>query len=184
LFDPYGVGDPEMFLSSLRHKDGRSQSVVTLKMDPESEATIMLSMSGDYKTTQKSFVKDMKLGQQGEDGWSWWSTADGDTKVLFEGGSIVLGEREELQKFELRRYVHNADSIKRLADSDAPIATLGTDHSSSASIVEILANEGHGDTVSESTYFTETRFTKAGIERKTTSDFGLIGSIIAQLAGE
>ncbi len=33
----------------------------------------------------------------------------------------------------------------------------------------------------ESLYFTETHFAKTGMERKTTSDLGLLGSIIAQL---
>jgi len=37
------------------------------------------------------------------------------------------------------------------------------------------------DAKAKSAYLTETRFTKTGMERRTVSDFGLIGSIIAQL---
>ena len=47
-----------------------------------------------------------------------------------------------------------------------------------------LAREGHGDTDMVSKYSTETLFTKNGMERRTVSDFGLIGAIIAQLGAE
>ena len=49
-------------------------------------------------------------------------------------------------------------------------------------IADMLSEKKVEDAKAESTYFTETRFTKTGIDRRTVSDFGLIGSIIAQLA--
>jgi len=68
-----------------------------------------------------------------------------------------------------------------MAESDAPIVTVGRDHGTILQLIDMLAREGHGETQAVSTYLTETRFTKSGMERKTTSDFGLIGAIIAQL---
>jgi hypothetical protein len=47
-----------------------------------------------------------------------------------------------------------------------------------------LSDKKTQDAVAVTTYNTETSFTKNGIQRRTVSDFGLIGSIIAQLAPE
>ena len=97
---------------------------------------------------------------------------------------MVLGSKEEIEKFNKRRSNTNKEWISRLAASDAPIATLGKDTTTTLSLIDVLAREGHGETQAVSIYLTETRFTKTGMERKTTSDFGLIGSIIAQLNDE
>jgi len=182
LFVPYGIRDPEMFLSSLGNKDGRSPNIVTAKLDLDSEDPIVLSMSGDQMLMRKSFVSDLKLTSSGEDGWSSWSTTDDEIQVLFEGDPIAIGSGEEIEKFNKRRSNANKEWISRLATSDAPVVTLGKDSTTTLSLIAMLAREGHGDTQAVSTYLTETRFTKTGMERKTTSDFGLIGSIIAQLA--
>ena len=184
MFEPYGVHNPEMFLSSLGGKDGRRSNIVTVKLDADSEESIMLSMSGDYLRTQKSFVKELKATQNGEDGWSWWSTMDGDIQVLFEGGLITLGAADEIKKFTSRRGNQSPDSVNQLAKSDAAIATIGRDTTTGLNLIDTLAREGHGDTKVVSKYFTETRFTKNGMkERRTVSDFGLIGSIIAAAWG-
>ena len=45
----------------------------------------------------------------------------------------------------------------------------------------MMSEKRYRDEKKGSSFLTETRFTKAGMERKTVSDFGLIGWIIAQL---
>ncbi len=184
LFAEYGISDPEMFLSSLGGTPGRSQNIVTVKRDAESEESIMLSMSGNYQLTQKSFIKEMKPDQFGEDGWSYWSTRDHEIEIRFEGGSIALGSKDEFQKMTLGHGTSIPERFRRLAESDAPISTIRNDRDSASQITEMLSAKKSDDAKAESTYFTETRFTKSGIERRTISDFGLIGSIIAQLAQE
>ena len=184
LFEPYGIEDPELFLSSLGGRDERSSNIVTVRMDVDSDESVMLSMSGNHGLTQKSFVKDMKTPRYGEDGYSWWSTSDGDTEIDFERGPITLGPAEEVKKIRLRRGSRVPDTLRRMAESDAPIVTIGRDHGSILPLISFLAREGHGDTKVVSTYLTETRFTKTGMERRTVSDFGFIGWMIAQLAAE
>ncbi len=184
LFEPYGIRDPEMFLSSLGDGKTLSQNIVTVKLDAESDEPIVLSMSGDHPLTLKSFIKELKMKSSGEDGWSEWGTDDGDLSIMFEGGKIAIGSEEELKKFKERRNGQAPKLNARLADSDAPITTIGRDAATTLAVVEMLAREGHGETKPISAFLTETRFTKTGMERRTVSDFGLIGSIIAQMAVE
>ena len=72
-------------------------------------------------------------------------------------------------------YFRNAKSVA---------STIGHDADLSAPIAEVLGEKKSNDIKAVSTYFTETRFTRSGMERNTISDFGLIGSIIAQLGQE
>jgi hypothetical protein len=74
--------------------------------------------------------------------------------------------------------------LTELKDSKASIATVGRDEKSAVAIASAISDKKADDSKAVTNYFTETRFTKNGIERKTVSDFGLIGSIIAQLAPE
>ena len=60
------------------------------------------------------------------------------------------------------------------------IVTAGRDRDSVKAVVEMFG-ETNDTTSVGNRYLTETRFTRTGIERRTVSDFGLIGSIIAQL---
>jgi hypothetical protein len=71
--------------------------------------------------------------------------------------------------------------LSKMGDILAPITTIGIDRDSAEVIADILSERKSDRSKANSNYRTETRFTKTGIERKTTSDFGLIGSIIAQL---
>ena len=181
LFDPYGIQDPELFLSSLSTQDSRSQNIVTVKLESDSEEPIILSVSGNDQLTQKSLTKEMKPKWGSDDGRSEWITTDGDINALFENGSIALGSNMEIQKFKTRRNNSDPQQTRLLAESEAPIATIGRDHESASQIVDVLSAKKSDDARTESSYFTETHFTKAGLERRTVSDFGLIGLIIAQL---
>ncbi len=140
----------------------------------------MLSTSGDYSRTQRSLVSEMKMDKQGEDGWSYWSTTDGETQAMFESGLIALGSSDEIKKVTFKRGDQIPVSLRPLADSDAPIATIGRDTTTGPGLIEILGGDAINKQVA--TYFTETRFTKTGMDRRTVSDFGLVGTIIAELA--
>ena len=124
----------------------------------------------------------MKPDWQGEDGFYGMKTTDGDLTVRFAEGIVILGPSDQFEKLTHVYLGKPNDFVGGLLKSSASIITIGHDNTTTLSLVDMLAHDGHGDTKAVSTYYTETRFSKAGMERKTTSDFGLIGSIIAQLA--
>jgi len=48
-------------------------------------------------------------------------------------------------------------------------------------MVELIAEPKSSDTTVNSRFITETRFSRTGLERRTISDFGLVGWIISHL---
>jgi hypothetical protein len=62
--------------------------------------------------------------------------------------------------------------------------TVVNEADSFGKLVDVLSERKNENAPIPSQYTTETRFNKNGIERRTMSDFGLIGSIIEQLVAE
>jgi hypothetical protein len=65
-------------------------------------------------------------------------------------------------------------------ESKSVAVTFAKDTNSAEKVVEVLGNARENKSVI-TTYTTETRFTEKGIERKTVSAFGLLGTILEQL---
>lgn len=188
LFEPYGISDPELFLSSFSNKNQKSLNIVTTRLDAQ-DGSVVIAALGDANLVRKSLSPDLKPPRQlVEGGLNTWSTGEGDVQVAFDQDMIKIGSKEDLMKINGMRLGELSDirsePLRRLALSRAPIATVGQDSASVIPTVEMLASEARADTRSVSTFMTETRFTKTGIERRTISDFGVIGFILAQLNAE
>ncbi|MBP9664280.1 MAG: hypothetical protein KBD94_06625 [Pyrinomonadaceae bacterium] len=187
LLEPYGIRDPELFLSSIGGKHTPSKNIVTARLDPDNEETVVMTVAGTTaQATVQSLSPDLKPPEPIIEGnVNIWSTVDNEIQVAFDD-CIKIGSKENLARLNGSRDGQlsdiRSDTLRKLATSRAPITTVGHDNVLALQLVTILAREGHGDTQAVSTYLTETRFTKTGIERKTTSDFGFIGQIIAQIA--
>lgn len=187
LFEPYDIRDPEMFLSSLGANGQKSRDIITAKLDAQSEYNIVIAANGGSQIALKALSPDLKPPKPIiEGGLNIWSTEESDVQVAFDQDMIKICSKDDLPKINGMRLGELSDirseSLRQLAISTAPITTVGQVDTSTLQIVEMLASEGRGEIQRPSTYFTETRFTKTGIERRTVSDFGLIGSIIAQVA--
>ena len=189
LFEPYGIKDPETFLDSIGHPNS-SRDIVTVKLDLEGERLLVIATQGDeYNKTLKTLTDDMKPPKQNiEDGRNIWTGSKGDLQAVFVGGAVGIGSAQDLQQSErMMKYLTNdinSSEMEQLAASKSPVTTVGTDPELPPRIASTLSDKKSDDARATSRYLSETRFTKNGIERKTVSDFGLIGSIIAQLAPE
>jgi hypothetical protein len=189
LFEPYGIKDPETFLDSIGHPNS-SRDIVTVKLDVEGERLLVIATQGDeYNKTLKTLTDDMKPPKQNiEDGRNIWTGSKGDLQAVFVGGAVGIGSAQDLQQSErMMKYLTNdinSSEMEQLAASKSPVTTVGTDPELPPRIASTLSDKKSDDARATSRYLSETRFTKNGIERKTVSDFGLIGSIIAQLAPE
>ena len=189
LFEPYGIRDPEQFLGSFGDPRFVSRSIVTAKLDEQSDETIAVLATGDYQARTKALSSDLKPPKElVEGGENIWTADDENLQMAFDVQMTRIGSKEDLLRVS---GMHSGESrdiksdlLRRLANSKSPVSTVGRDGSSILALVDILAREGHGETKAVSTYLTETRFTKTGMERRTVSDFGFIGWMIAQLAAE
>ena len=163
------------------------RNIITAKLDPEGEEPVIIVTRGNDQQILKTLTSDLKPPNPVvEDGINLWSTPDGDLQLVFSGNGAGIGSKKNLEAclFWSPHWYEDTQSelLKKLTSTKAPIATVGRDNTSAAQIADMLSEKKSDDAKTESTYFTETRFTKTGIERRTVSDFGLIGSIIAQLA--
>ncbi len=172
LFEPYGIHDPETFLSSV------DSNIVTGKVGHEGDNVFAVATMRDLPKARSSIDPDLKPLNP-----SYWRDNENEIEAVFRDSRIVIGSKGAL----VFLFDHGGeplpptDLLTKLGQSKAPIATVGKDNSTSSQIVDMLVPSKTENTKVASTYFTETRFTKTGIDRRTTSDFGLIGLIIAQL---
>lgn len=183
FFEPYGIRAPETFLSAV------DSTIVTIKSGSDGEQPVVVANVLDPKVVKTSFVEGLKPDKVpfGPTMIEHWSELDGDLAAGFAGGWVIVGDNEVVSKCLEEKpdggfiATANGRSFER---KNAGIMSFGVELGNVLPLVEVLSREGSGDIRSVSTYVTETRFTKTGIDRRTTSDFGLIGSIIAQLGGD
>lgn len=188
LFTSYSIRDPEAFLASIESPKIKSP-ILTVRFDVEGDEPVLIYSGGDLKETVRSLLAGFRPPKSLiEGGTNIWVSRDGDFQARFGPNGDLIGTKELLDKFggsELGELsTIKTEPLKRLALSDAPITTVGEEETTCANIAEFFSEKKSDDAKAVSTYLTETRFTKTGIERRTVSDFGLIGSIIEQLGKE
>lgn len=179
FFEPYGVKDGESFLSAV------GPTIVTGKTDGEGDGVVIAAGITDRDKLLKSLGSVLKSKEvpYGNGRLNIWQSDDGELSAFIEENSIVLGETDTLLKCcVLEHGMPSSPGFARMkSNSGATSKTISTDTSTVSQIAEMLSEKKSDDAKAKSTYFTETRFSKTGMERRTVSDFGLIGSIIAQL---
>jgi len=183
LFEPYGIRDAELFLSSV------GPDLLTANADADGEKPFVITTVKDNEKLKRSITSDLRPTKAATDeGINFWRGKDDDIEAVFTADKLIIGSTQGVGSCfgggAFPSTPFEKEWLAQLKDSKAPIATLGRDERSAEQIVSTLSEGKSDEAKAESRYFTETRFTKNGIERKTVSDFGLIGSIIAQLAPE
>ncbi len=183
LLEPYGIENGETFLSAAGH------TIITANAANDGEGPVVLATVIDKDKILKSLRSVLKPVEisAGNRRLSIWRSDDGELSAIINDKSIVLGETDSLLKCCVAE--HGQSSIRQdLAGikfgSGATIKTISTDRETPSQIVEALAEKKSEDSKAVTTLFTETRFTRLGIERRTTSNFGLIGAILANLHSE
>ncbi|MEP6848804.1 MAG: hypothetical protein ABI999_08095 [Acidobacteriota bacterium] len=180
LFEPYGIRDIEGFLSLV---DG---DIVTAKFDAEGENPVVIASVKDKEKIKKTLAADLKPNKQMSDelGVEAYRSDDGDAAVFIDN-KVIAGDADSVIKCLKAKqsgdnFTKNS-ALKQLTDSKATAATAASDTETAGKIAEAFEAK-RSDAAVPTTYFVETRFTKSGIERRTVSPFGIIGSIIAELA--
>lgn len=181
LFEPYGVGETEIFLSAI------GPQIITARFDGEGDNNVVIATVRDVPKIKKGIAKEIDFSKSPEKlgNVDLWRSVDGEIAAAVFEGKIILGETESVLKclqagVTVHRFTEGEIS-KMASDSNAVAVTVATDFASAPKLVETLAEGYSGIEPLPSGVVTETRFNQKGIERRTVSDFGLIGSIIEQL---
>jgi hypothetical protein len=190
LLEPYGITDAETFLSAVDSK------MWTVNFDAEGEKSIVAASyksDAELEKIKKSVagIDFKKPSQTMATGWFWTSEDKEITFLLtatFSGEKIlILGDSESVKKSIEANYSYltkeanpmNRRFYDKFAENNNSVAlTYGRD--SIEKTIDVLGERKTENMQMLAVYTTETRFNAQGIERKTVSDFGLIGTILEQ----
>jgi hypothetical protein len=184
FFEPYGVGDAETFLSAV------GSEIVTIRFDEEGDQTAVIAEIKDVEKLKKSLSNQInfKTPPEKQGAAEIWKSADKLLMVAVIENKLILGESESvikcLQAKENGQNFAKSAYFQRLINNDSATITIGKDIETAQKIVKVLGDTKEENKDSASFYLTETRFDGNGIERKTFSDFGMIGMIIEQFDEE
>ncbi len=181
VFEPYGIEDPEMFLSSV------GPQLLTVRIGSDADDAAVIATVRDGAKVRSSIAKEIGISRPAEKqfGADVWKSEDGELAAAIVGDVIVIGDATTVLKcLESKQSGGNPQVAQRFASSDATAVTVSIDSESGAKIVDLLSERKNENERIESVYRIDTRFNRNGIERRTISDFGLIGSIIARLTSE
>jgi len=176
-FEQYGIRDPEGFLKTLGDGGERTKNIITVKPNSDGTDRVLIATVGDDTLARKAFY-NLTPEEAAPDGYSYWKTKDGEVSVRFEAG-LLTARPVDLTLFSPQDKPGQFPAM--LLQTSAPISTIDRDVDATAQIIEAFSEKKSDATQAQELSLTETRFTRSGMERKTTSDFGFIGWIIAQL---
>jgi hypothetical protein len=181
LLSSYGISDAEMFLSSI---DSES---FTAQFDAEGEKSVTIVSVKDAENIKKSLseIIDFKTSAEKTENAEIWHSKDKQISAAFAGNILILGNAESVlkclqAKLSGQNFTNNP-TFGKFSETKATATTFGKNLDSAEKIVGILGNLKEGNKGSATTFLTQTEFTERGIERKTVSDFGFIGTILEQL---
>lgn len=177
VLEPYGVSDPEAFLSAI----GPEIWTVSLDSDGDSSAAVV-SVRDRAKLERSLGGIDLKAAPEIRDGAEIRRSADGEFAAVFVDGRLVIGDPETaikcLESRAGQSFSKNA-AFARFKSNNSPAVTFGKEATDKT--VAILGKKKEENLQFLTNFLTETKFTERGIERRTSSPFGLVGKIVEQV---
>jgi hypothetical protein len=177
LLEPYGISDAETFLSAV------DSQILTAQFDSEGENSVVIADVKTAEILKKSIGEtNFKKAPEKNSNADVWKSDDGEIIAAFVENKIILGDGESVLKC-LQAKQNGQDFTKnplfgKFNESKSVAVTLGKD--SGEKIVEVLSEKKAENLKMTTNFLTETRINAQGIERKTVSPFGLIGTILEQ----
>ena len=177
LLESYGVKDAETFLSAV------DTEILTVNFDAEGEKSVVIVGVKDAEKLKKS-IADINFKAQSEKNLNAeiWRTRDKSVAAAFVENRLILGNSESvllcLQAKQNGQNFAKNPAFKFFSESKTVAVTAGSEIDSAEKVVEVLAELKEENSRITTHFLTETRYNEKGLERKTVSDFGLIGAII------
>lgn len=180
LLEDYGIKQAEEFLSAV------DSEILTARFDADGEKSVSIVRVKDLEKLRKSISEDFNFGIKAEtlDDAEIWRSQDESLLAAFVGDILILGDDESVEdclqaKKEGLNFTKNP-AFERFSKSKAVATTYGEDLETGGNIVELLGVPKQQPGEISPIFITETSFTKKGVERRTVSDFGILGVILEQ----
>lgn len=181
LLDSYGVSDAAAFLRAVRGQ------VVTARFDSDGEESVAVVSFKNAEDLKKALSQiDFKRESEKAFDSEMWRSEDGDVAAAFISGKALIGNPESIIKcLEARQQGRQLDRrslYEKFSQSRAAAVTLGKEDDTAERVIETLSEKRDPNIKVATNFITETRFSDKGIQRKTLSPFGFLGTIVAQFA--
>ena len=176
MFERFGVRDAEVFLS------GVAENIRTVRFDEDGTQTAAMVRMKDVDAVNRSLFPAIAPrsgpGAAAEtNGFAMRFDAEDELASAVRANILIIGDAEAV-----RRWVPSvrADAASGTGEAPAdPIVTVGVASDPEAEAVAAIAGRKDVSPL-VTTYATRTRFTAGGVERVTTSDLGMLGTLLAQ----
>lgn len=179
FFAPFGIADAETFLSAI------NPNIVTVRLNAENGEPLAIAEVKDEAKLKSSLFKEFSFNAAPEKvgAASIWKATDSEQSAAFTDGKVILGNRNDIlsclkAKEGGQNFAKNRQ-YQSLAQTNALTVTTAQDKETAAKVVSVLGSGSKNGSL-QVFYTTETRFNSNGIERRTVSDFGLIGTLVSQ----
>lgn len=179
LLEPYGVSDAESFLSAV------GPEIWTISFDADGDDSAAIVSIKDLARIKQSVSEiDFAVPAEMRDGFEFRKSSDGQTALAIVEGKMVLGDTDAVIKClranaEGKNFSSNS-AFARFKGNNAPVVTFGRETTDKTAA--LLGKKKEENLQFMTNYLVETRFTDRGLERRTSSPFGLVGRMIGQLA--
>jgi len=181
LLESYDISSAGKFLSAVESE------IITAQFDADGENSVVIVTVKDAENLKSSISKDInwKLKAEKQFNAEVWFFGGTRRAAAFIGNNLILGESQSVLKcLQAKQSGGNFTKTSRsqiFTVSQSVSQTFARDEDSAEKIVSVLSQKKAENRRLATFYTIETQITEQGIERKTNSDFGLIGTILKQL---
>lgn len=180
LLESYSISDAETFLSA------NDSDVLTAQSDADGDQSVVIVSVRDQEKMKKSISNEINFKAKPEkaENADVWKSEDNQIAAAFVENKLILGDGEMVLKCLRAKqtgenFTENA-AFQKFAASKSVAVTYSKDTASAEKLVSVLS-EAQENKAATTAYLTETNFTEKGVERRTVSAFGLLGTILEQL---
>ena len=178
FFENYGIADNEMFLSAI------DSPVMTARFDDEGEKSVVIAVVKDAEKLRQSITREINFKSAPEKigDADVWKSADDDLAAALTGNLLILGEKQIVIDCLNAKIVGDnfAKTVQFQSSTQSPAAAVSVtkDTETAQRVVKLLGNLKEENKEYAGFYTTQTTFAGGVIERRTISDFGLLGTIL------
>ncbi len=182
MLEPYGIANAEQFLNQIKSE------IIVARFDENGDQSVVVARVENIADLKKSLTAEIKFNAPSEKSGNVeiFFSEDKNSAAAFLENVLVLGNAEAVKKCLQAR--QNTESklknqrLEKFINSNSLVATFGKDADSADRIARVLTEKESEKMNLATFYLTETNFSEAKVERRSVSDFGLIGTILKQLA--
>ncbi|MCB1025688.1 MAG: hypothetical protein KDB79_14925 [Acidobacteria bacterium] len=192
LLQPYGVTDSENFLSAV------GQQLLTAQLDEDGDNSFAVVTIRDLEKIRSAVSGELDLnsGFEQRGAAKLWRSKDGDLAAAEIDNFFILGNVEAVSKAisawsgrkispqEAEKDFTKGKIFGILRKSEASSATFGRGDENVGRLVKVFGEVKKNEEPGFSNTLVETRVTRTGIERRYTSAFGFIGTIVSQFESQ